>query len=169
MNTKITITRPTALTAEQAVEFYHSEAAKIIKHGFSKSSQHGVFLDLKEVDPSDTGFEIAEKLKNNGCGQYNVDSMFVEWLEMMINEREDLLQQNVKQWVKYTNPVAKFSRGQKIALNRNFTGIGKTGAEFYITGIKQETAVYYVWEQPDNNGGYIIPYEQAEEYFNPTE
>lgn len=156
--------RPKKITEEQENTFCTNVANEIIKNGWSKSDVEDIVHDLKELELNENGYELAKRLEDFGMqGDYKIDPMFVEFLDCIGSDKNDILRKNVKDWVKAHDVKPKFSKGDCLIINESIFWKSKVGSEVYITGMKLEEGVYYVHENKDNNGGYVIPYETIEQ------
>ncbi len=156
-----TTVRPTKITAQQKALFIASCAQDIISNGFSKSPLDSIIYDLTDIDLSD-GYEAAKELEQYGQSSYNINSMFIEFLEGMDSEKDKLVRNNVKDWVKAHNITPKWEKGSQLTVNTPIYYFSSIGDIVYITGVDKERAVYYIDKDRDKNGGYVIPFERIE-------
>jgi len=155
--------RPKNITKEQEDDFYQDMAEQIIDNHWSKSPIENIIHDLSEVSISDSGYEIAKSLEGYRMkGSYDIDSSFIEFLEGLDYEKRLILRNNVKDWVKAHNPKPKFKKGDKLLVVESIFYEMKKDSIIYITGNKEDEAVYYAHKNKDNNGGYILDYEEVE-------
>lgn len=108
---------------------------------------------------NDNGFEIAKQLEDLHPDLELVESLdsFGSW------DFDEILNGYIKKWVLENNPSNKFNVGDKIKCNSIVNSAIRGGKEYFITGINKELANYYVHEEKDRNGGYVLPYEKIDE------
>lgn len=157
--------RPTEITKQQEIELYNFLANEIIENGWCNHDVEDIILDLKKLSIYFyEGYELAKQLEGYGMEcDYLIDSAFINWLDDIYMYHNEILQENVKKWVKANNPMPKFNEGDKIIINERISKSKKAGMTFYITGIRQETASYVLCENKNGNVGSIFPYEKIEE------
>lgn len=155
--------RPTKITKQQEQKYLEEVAEEIIDNNWSKSPIEKIIYDLKNISSSDNGYEIAKKLEEyNSKASYSIDSSFVEFLDDFDYNKRAILRENIKAWVNAHNPQPKFKEGQKITIESPlFRGQNK-GDILFITGKNDKEANYYIHEDKDYNGGYVVAYEEVE-------
>lgn len=159
-----TINRPNKISEEQQNEFYREAAQTFIDEGWvnSDTQMNDIMNDLMWLDLWDSGYEMAKCLERNSFIIYNINSSCVEFLESLDSERDDIIRQNVKEWVKETNPVPVYRVGDCLTL------IGAINIELqpsqivWIHSVREDTAEYVVSKEEKSNGGFIIPYEKVQ-------
>lgn len=155
--------RPTKLTEKQTYRFYSEMAKTVITEGFSEDDPEFIIKDLEALSFHDSGFEMAKELDGyTANAAYKIDSSFIEFLEGLTWERDRWVEKNVKEWVKAHNPTPKFKKGDNLIIINTLSFNNKKGGEIYVTGIKEDTANYTVWDIPDHNGGYLYPFEKVD-------
>jgi len=158
--------RPTKITEQQEKDYLQEVAEEIIANGWSSDSVEDIMSDFEDIYNEYSGYEIAKKLESyNSSASYKIDTPFIEFLDCFESDKSDILRQNIKDWVKAFNPQPKFEVGQKLIIETQiFRGHnqGKVGSIVYITGKNEKEANYYIHEDKDHNGGYVIPYEKVE-------
>jgi len=156
--------RPTKITEKQEVDYYKSVAEEILKNSWSNSDIEDIIHDLSEIGYRHSGYEIAKKLEDyRARGSYDIDTQFIEFLDDFFYHKDEILTENVKLWAKAHNPKPKLKKGQELIMEKRLNiGNEKIGQTLYVTGIDPTRACYYVHENKDNNGGYIIAYEKVE-------
>jgi len=107
--------RPTQITKEQQDNYFKEVAEEIIQNEWSSSSIERIIHDLHQISYSDSGYEIAKKLESYPSkASYDIDTEFIEFLDDFDSNSNDILRENVKDWVKAFNPQHKFNKGQKL-------------------------------------------------------
>jgi hypothetical protein len=155
--------RPTKITEEQKKLFCTNVAKHIVKNGWSKNAIENVTEDISILDINTNGYEIAKELESDGRCCYNIDLMFVEYLDDLYGEKSQLLRANVKEWAAAHNPIPKFLQNDKLVVNKNYKrAVLAEGAVVTIHRIDKEEACYIVNVDPKENGGFVIPYEIVE-------
>jgi len=155
--------RPVRITEQQAKEFYTKMAKEIIKNKYSTSSIEDIIEDLADISYGDNGYEIAKKLDDYiSNASYNIDVMFCEWLDCFNSDKEDVLRENIKTWVKAHNIKPKYAKGQKLKIEKSIYYASVIGSEIYVTGHRDEEAYYMVDADKNRNGGICVNYEKLE-------
>jgi len=154
--------RPRGITAEQKTIFFRGIAKEIINDNYSESKEDVIFNDLLNINLSYSGFDIAKSLESDGAGKYKCNSMFVEFLENLQWEVDEIIKQNHKDWVKAHNIKPKYSKGDKLFVNNTQFKPFVQNEKVFINGIKEETGHYIVHQDPFKNGGYMIEFEIVE-------
>jgi hypothetical protein len=156
--------RPTQITSQQEEEMYAKFAEEIIDNDYSKNDAETIIKDLKELSWLDSGFEKAQKLYSDGMASYEFSGDFIDWLDDMKYERDLIIKENVKLWVKAHNPKPKLEKGAKLEIVESL-GLVKdlrSGTVVYVTGFNMEEAYYTVSTNPNKKGGYVIAFEKVE-------
>lgn len=156
--------RPSTLTDSQLKSFYKKMAKEILKNKYSESDEKDIVDDLTNLYPfRDSGFEMAKELERwKANADYEIDSEFIGWLESLESEYDDEVQANVKDWVKAHDVKPKFDLGISLTVEIPLYRGNKIGEIVFVTGIKKETAEYYIHQDKDRNGGYVLSYEKVE-------
>ena len=154
--------RPTQITKQQEEQMFIDLAKELIKQQYSESDEEDIVDDLKKLRFNDTGFNLAKELEDNGNCEYTFNGDFVDWLDELGYKKGRILSENVKLWVKVRNPKAKFEKGTCLKIVEAIYYKLKNDMVIYITGLKEEEAVYTVSEDKDRNGGYLVNYEKLE-------
>ena len=155
--------RPKQITEQQAEKLYKEIAEEIVKDGWSDDDVEDIIQDVSEINFKENGYEIAKSLESGRrLTTYNIDAMFVEFLDCLGHRKDSIHRQNVRDWASANNPQPKFAKGQKIRVKTALSYNMKSGQEFFVTGIKQEEAYYMIHENPEHNGGYVFDYEKLE-------
>lgn len=145
--------RPNFVTDQQKEAFYALNAQKIIDNGWSEDEIEDIICDLKEISLSESGYEIAKSLEIKNC-YYEIDTEFIEFLDGLSYEYDQLKTQNVKEWVKGKSPQPKFKVGDKLIYKDK---------EVLVYGIHEETARYIINDDIKIKGGKLIPYEEIDD------
>lgn len=156
--------RPTKATPQQLEAYYKQVAEYIIKEGWSDDDFEDVLHDVKRISEHDSGYEIAKELEGFGSkASYDIDTQFIEYLDDFGWRKRDIVEENVKAWVKAHNPKPKYSEGQKLlvqkALCRHTIPAGKI---LFVNGFDEAQARYVLNAEKDGNGGTLLTYEKVE-------
>lgn len=163
-------TRPTGITEAQEQAFYREAAQQIVKNGWSRDAIEDIMEDLAELSFSDSGYEMAKDLESySRHATYQIDSFFISFLEDLDHEKDQILWNNVKAWVKARNPQPLLNKGAKVILQKALGYQMKQGATFYITGLSEDVGSYLISQDPNKNGGYVIAYERLEDCLTPVQ
>jgi len=155
--------RPTKITEEQERELCIKFATEIIKSGWSSDDVEDIAKDLSTINPNHEGFEAAKSLEDySNEAYYSIDSEFVAYLDYFNHERGELLRKNIKDWVKAFDIKPKFSKGDELFIEKHLNFHIKKDYTIFITGINYAEANYYLHENPNNNGGYVLKFEEVE-------
>ncbi len=155
--------RPTKITKQQEEDYYIGVAEEIISNQWSDSPIEKIIKDLDEISSSDSGYEIAKKLEGySSKASYSINTAFIEFLDDFDYNKSDILRGNIKDWVKVHNPKPKLKNGQKLIIETPLFRNQKKGDIVYVTGKCDKEANYYIHEDKEHNGGYVIAYERVE-------
>lgn len=155
--------RPDRINNQQKEDLYNKLAKEIILENWSNSPISKIIEDLHNISSSDSGYEIAKKLEGySSKASYNINTAFIEFLDDFDSSKDDILRENIKDWVKAHNPFPKLKRGQKLIIEIPLFRGQKKGDIIFVTGMNEKEANYYIHENEDNNGGYVIAYERVE-------
>ncbi len=162
-----TVHRPKKITDEQRANYYEEIAQEIIDSGWSNSDISVIISDLAKIGENDNGYEAAKQLESHYCrGSYHISSMMVEFLDCFNDGLEDILRENVADWVKAHNIQPKLKKQTLLKITKTInrhTPELLEGSEIYITGYNEKQAYYSVSPDPNKNGGYCVDYEIVEE------
>lgn len=157
--------RPTKITDAQRQKYFEEVAEEIKGNGWSTSTIERIVQDLSEISPNDNGYQAAKKLESWPCkGSYSIDAMAVEFLDCFNSNKDDILTENIKVWVKAHNIKPKLPFGTKLIIEKTLNHLLPTQMEIYITGMQLEEAYYMVSEDKNKNGGYCVDYEIIESH-----
>jgi hypothetical protein len=155
--------RPTNITEEQEQELCVKFATEIIKSGWSSDDVEDIAKDLSNINPNYEGFEAAKSLEDySNEAKYNIDSEFVAYLDCFNHERGELLRKNIKGWVKAFDIKPKFNKGDNLFIEKSLNFKLKKDTTIFVSGINYAEANYYLHENPQNNGGYVLTFEDVE-------
>jgi hypothetical protein len=154
--------RPTKITIQQEEKLYLDLAQEIIGNQYSSCSIDIITNDLKKLFITDSGFEKAKALQDNGYGTYQFNGDFIDTLDNMYYGIYTALQENVKIWVKAHDIKPKLTKGSKLLIKETLNREQIKNEIIYVTGIKNETGEYLIDKDPNRNGGSIISYEKIE-------
>lgn len=156
--------RPKKITKKQEEEFYIDLAKECIEEGFSSDDEETIAEDFEGLYDSDSGFEKAKHLEERGCADYVYSGDFISFLENIVFKRDEILEENVKLWVKAHNPRPKIEIVSELMIKSSlgFTKELKEGGIIFVIRYNIEQANYIVHPNPKHNGGYVIPFEKIE-------
>lgn len=157
--------RPMKPTEQQLSDFYSKMAKEIIAENFSNSDEEDIVEDLKDLYPfNGNGYELAKELdRGRSSATYDFDPRFCEWLDDLSYEYKKVNDQNIKDWALAHKPQPKFEKGSEILIAETIHSGLKKGNRVFVTGIDPEMATYYIHENKDNNGGYVVAFEIIEQ------
>lgn len=159
--------RPTKITKQQEEEYLEEVAQEIIDNNWSNYPVEKIIQDLGNISWTlRSGYEIAKELEGyNSKASYNIDTSFIEFLDDFHYNKESIVRENIRDWVKAHKPQPKFKTGQKLIIETQlFRGHnqGNEGDIVYVTGKDEKEANYYIHENEGHNGGYVLAYEKVE-------
>lgn len=155
--------RPTDITSQQKKEFYHKMAQEIIDCKWSNSHISVIAEDLRLLSLRDNGYEMAKELDDyRASGNYSIDTSFCEWLDGLRSEYDDILEHNIRQWVKAHNIKPKWLVGFCLKVTSSKFLSFKQGEYIYINYVYKDTAKYTV-NKSGLKGGYLIDFEKVED------
>lgn len=157
--------RPTSITKQQEEEMYMSLAKQIVNQGYSTDPAELISEDLKDLSLNDSGYEMAKSLERRGKAFYEIDSDFIAFLEGLGFEKQKILTENVRTWVKAHNPQPLLKQYDRLRIFFDLSNSNKelhAGNVVYVTGIYEKDACYTLSLNPTRKGGYLVPYEKAE-------
>jgi len=160
--------RPIKITAEQEQQFYKGLAEEIIDNKWSESDVEDIAEDISKLSLHDNGYEIAKSLEGSrNKAYYEIDVEFCEFLDCISWKKGNILENNVKDWVKAHNPQPKFLHRQRLIVEKDLNREKKIGTIVFVTGLAEERACYLIDENPEREGGTIIAYELVESNCKP--
>jgi uncharacterized protein YfkK (UPF0435 family) len=156
--------RPTGLTDSQNLTFFTDMAKEVRKNNWSSNEVQDIAKDLSELNLNQNGFELGKDLDEgfNYKASYNIDVLFLEFLENIQLERMMIVNDNVKNWVKAHDIKPKLEKGFDFNANEK---IGRfKDSRLYISDIYPDTAQYVVKiKDGDKKRGFLFDYEKIEE------
>jgi hypothetical protein len=156
--------RPTELREKESEEIWNRRALEVIENGWSSDSVEEIKEDLKELFMTDNGFEKAKDLESMArLATYNIDTLFIEWLDDLHDPFDDALREHVKGWVIARNIQPKLAVDTKLRLTENLCNYRdnyKKGGTVFIAMIDDETAEYVVGLRAGKKRGVVVPYER---------
>lgn len=163
MNDKIIKLRPTGITPEQKQKFFKEVAQTLINEGWANTKDvEKVVDDLSNIDFFDSGYEIAKDLESRSFGRYNINTQCIEYLDFLDSDKDNIKRQNIKEWVKETNPVFSYKVGDCLTVISSINRELQPSQKVWIHSIHEDTAEYVVSKVEKSNGGFLIPYEKME-------
>ena len=159
-----TTPRPTGLTSEQLDQFYREAAQTFIDEGWVPDDQdiNDIIADLKRVCLFDSGYEIAKSLERSSFVCYEIDSECISYLDYLDCEKDEFKTENIKQWVRDTNPIPMYKVGDCVTVIHAINIELQPSQILWIHSIREDTAEYVVSKEEKSNGGFIITYEKTE-------
>ncbi|MEG1587575.1 MAG: hypothetical protein RR346_11960 [Bacteroidales bacterium] len=159
-----TTPRPTGLTLEQLDQFYIEAAQTFIDEGWVPDDQdiNEIISDLKRVNLFDSGYEIAKSLERSSLVCYEIDSECISYLDYLDCDKDELKTENIKQWVRETNPIPMYKVGDCVTVIHAINIEIQPSQVLWIHSIREDTAEYVASKKEKSNGGFIITYEKME-------
>lgn len=154
--------RPKKVPETRLQKFYTDLAEEIKSEGYSDDDIETIVEDVKEMSTIDNGYEIAKHLDDRGNASYDIDPMFVDFLDNYGWRRREVFDEIIKEWVKIHDIKPKFNKGDKLIANEYLNRDYKSNAIVYVTGIKSDTARYLIDADPNRNGGTVFDFEKVE-------
>ena len=156
--------RPLYLNNQQLRELCNRLAKELQAENYSTSKVSDISDDLfNHVDFNDDGYQIGKTLESLTCSaSYKFNSMFVEHLDWFNSAKSDKLEGYVKEWVKAHDIKPEYDKGNELISFGAVSYAFKKGGTFFITGMRKETACYYINNNKDGNGGVVISFEKIE-------
>lgn len=155
--------RPKKPTKQQLKDLYLRLAKQLKKDGYNHFDNESIIAEnLEELYPfNGNGYELAKELESIN-NNYEIDSSFCEWLDMIDSEYRNVLRENVELWVKAHNPKPKFIKGTKLLINSFLCRSFKIGETVYVNGGSETEATYWINSDPEEYGGTVLAYELVE-------
>ena len=155
--------RPTKITKQQEEKLLLKLSNEVIEENFSSDCVEDIAEDLRKLSTYDSGYEMAKSLESNGNCRYDIDSRFIDWLDFCNQERDYVLNDNIRLWVKAHDVKSKYKKGNKLKVLEPLTYGVNVSDDIYITGVKSKEANYLIDKDPNRNGGIMIPFERVEQ------
>ena len=154
--------RPTKATDEQIIKMYSDLSDEIIERGWNDDyTKESIIADLTELNFTDAAFEKAKTMDD--FGGYNMDVDFIEWLDDLYWKKGELIEKNVKEWVKAHDIKQAYEKGTKLIATKTINIRIPEKSILFITGYRLETACYLVDKDKNRNGGTVLEYEKVYE------
>lgn len=157
--------RPVQLGKTQENELWNKLANEVIKRGWSDSDIDTIIEDLSYLPKFYTGYEMAKKLeKSTSNGDYFIDTSFIEWLDMLYYNFDNVIRENVKLWVNAHNIKPKYKKETKLTITAFISPDPelKIGNEIFINNIYENEAKYCVSKTKNSKKNIVIEYEKIE-------
>lgn len=157
--------RPMQLSENKNTEIWKKLAKQVISNGWSDDDIDTIIDDLRNLSIYDSGYKMAKDLEGlRAC--YDIDTSFIEWLDMLDSYFDEARRENVKRWVKAHGIKPKYEKGTKLVVKEHFTTISpflQIGKVIFINGYFEHEAKYYVSNEKDSKQNVIIVYEEIEQ------
>ena len=157
--------RPSKLSEKQEAEIWQNLAKEVVKNGWSTDDIDTIIEDLQGLSMSDSGYEMAKDLEYfSANGSYDIDTSFIEWLDMLDSDFDDARRENVKRWVKAHDIKPKYDIGTQLVVNEHFSRSPElqVGKEVFVNGYYKNEAKYCVSNEKDSKRNVLIIYENIE-------
>lgn len=157
--------RPDFITDSQKENLINNIVDDIINNGYSDSEKDDIRSDIESIYPfKETGFQLAKSLDSYMANaEYDFTTEFIDFLHYIQFEKERIVKENVKQWVKAHKIKPKFADGCELIVKNDMIGtIFKEGDIVYVNYHYPETATYVIDKDPERKGGTLIPFEKVE-------
>ena len=125
-----------------------------------------IIEDLQSLSMSDSGYERAKDLEGfRANGSYDIDTSFIEWLDMLDSDFDDARRENVKRWVKAHDIKPKYEKGTQLVVKEHFTRSPElqVGKVIFVNGFYENEAKYCVSNEKDSKRNVLIIYEKIEQ------
>jgi len=158
--------RPTKLTEKQETEIWQKLAKEVIESGWSDDDIDDIIEDLQNLSMSDSGYEKAKDLERfSSKASYDIDTSFVEWLDMLDSDFNDARSENVKLWVIAHDIKPKYEKGTQLIVKEYISRSPElaTGKVLFINGLHENEAQYLVSNYKDSKRNLVIDYERIEQ------
>jgi len=160
--------RPIKLSEKQEIEIWQKLAKEVIDNGWSDDDIDTIIKDLQglSMSDSDSGYEMAKDLEGwSANGNYDIDTSFIEWLDMLDSNFDDAIRENVKRWVKAHHIKPKYEIGTQLVVKEHFTRSPElqVGKVIFVNGYYENEAKYCVSNEKDSKVNVIIIYEKIEQ------
>jgi len=159
--------RPIKLSEKQEAEIWQNLAKEVVKNGWSTDDIDTIIEDLQGLSMSDSGYEMAKYLEGfSANGNYDIDTSFIEWLDMLDSDFDDARRENVKRWVKAHDIKPKYEIGTQLVVKEHFTQSPElqVGKIIFVNGYYENEAKYCVSNEKDSKRNVLIIYEKIEQY-----
>ena len=157
--------RPTKLSEKQEAEIWQKLAKEVVDNGWSDDDIDTIIEDLQNLSMYDSGYEMAKDLEGfSSNGNYDIDTSFIEWLDMLDSDFDDARRENVKRWVKAHDIKPKYEKGTQLVVKERFTRSPElqVGKVIFVNGYYENEAKYCVSNEKDSKRNILIVYENIE-------
>lgn len=161
--------RPKEMSKKQKANLLNEIALEIVKEGYTTDNDSEMVLDiLEELFEDDyrwgeSGFELAKEIENIGSFvDFEFNGDFIDYLDSLEHKRYNVIDNNVRLWIKAFDIKPKYAQGQKMEKGKALSRFRELPKVFYITRIKEENGYYWAHEDKERNGGWNIPFEDLE-------
>lgn len=157
--------RPTKLGETQENEIWQKLAKDVIANGWSDDGIETIIEDLQNLSMLDSGYEMAKDLEGFGSnGNYDIDTSFIEWLDMLYIEFDNAKRENVKRWVKAHSIKPKYEIGTQLVVKEQFSRSPElqVGNVIFVNGIYENEAKYCVSSEKESKRNILIIFENIE-------
>lgn len=158
--------RPSKLSEKQETEIWNKLAKEVIDNGWSDDDIDTIIEDLQGLSMSYSGYEMAKDLEGfSANGSYDIDTSFIEWLDMLDSDFDDARRENVKRWVKAHDIKPKYEIGTQLVVNERFSRSPElqVGKIIFVNGYYENEAKYCVSNDKDSKRNILIVYENIEQ------
>lgn len=158
--------RPTKLTKKQETDIWQKLAKEVINSGWSDDEVDDIIEDLQNISMSDSGYEKAKDLEGfSSKASYNIDTSFVEWLDMLDSDFDDAKRENIRLWVIEHGIKPKYEKGTRLIIKEYISRSPElaTGKVLFINGFHENEAQYLVSNDKDSKRNLVIDYERIEQ------
>lgn len=138
---------------------------EVIDNGWSDDDIDTIIEDLQNLSMSDSGYEMAKDLEGfSSNGNYDIDTSFIEWLDMLDSDFDDARRENVKRWVKAHDIKPKYKIGTQLVVKEHFSRSTElqVGKIIFVNGFYENEAKYCVSNEKDSKRNVLIIYENIE-------
>ena len=157
--------RPEKLTENQKNQIWKKLAKEVIDNRWSNDDVDTIIGDLKGLSILDSGYEMAKDLESySSTGDYDIDTSFIEWLDMLDSDFDDARRENVKRWVKAHDIKPKYEKGTQLLVKEHFTRSPELQVDrlIFVNGYYEDEAKYCVSNIKDSKINKIINFEDIE-------
>ena len=157
--------RPTKVTEMQEAEIWQKLAKEVIDNGWSDDDIDTIIEDLQNLSMYDSGYKKAKDLESfRSNASYDIDTSFIEWLDMLDSDFDHARRENVKRWVEAHDIKPKYKIGTQLIVKEHFTRSHElqVGKVIFVNGFYEDEAKYCVSNEKDSKRNILINYEDIE-------
>lgn len=161
--------RPNTLNETQKQEIYKRLAQEILDNGWSDSEINDIISDLSKLSRYDSGYELAKRLESfHSKADYDIDTEFIEWLDLFCCAFDNAIDANVRQWVKAHQIEPNYLKGSRLIVFNQFSRSPELacGNTIYINGHDKDRGKYLVNTIKGSNSNLVVDYELIESNCN---